>query len=608
MNNSSIPSIPSISAASVPTDVKRAFDALRSFFDGLQKEGIMTTADLIASGILNKDGSKPVNPQDVAAGTVPPAPENLTANGAFRTIILDWTNPPYKYFSHVEVWRSETDDINAALLVGTTTGSLYSDAPPVALTSKTYYYWVRIVSTANVAGPWNATSGTVGHTADDPGYVLELLNQRIQAGQLHSSLGTRIDKIEGHDSAIINLQNTASELVSSINTLQINYNTMLGSIQTQQSITSVTTGPVWSAGTQYYKGKVVQYANALYQATAAAPTVGIAPSSNLSQWKSVTNSLYGEYTVKIDNNGYVAGFGLANDGVTSQFLVRADVFAVGAPGVSGSYPFVVDTGTNQVVMDNALIKNLTSTNIKAGTINADLLNAANIRAAGWLKAGQLEVGEQIRSGNFINGVSGWAIDYLGNAQFNNVYARGNIEADRLKANVAMVKGTNIYDHAIDSRHIAENAVSSQGSTGDVTFNHVAWKTSETTYYVVARLAVDFSTNAYKPLVIYMSSRANQTPRELATVHGVIRLVANPNFYELNSSGGQALLGHPGNISVELALTSFTHDVDWATSLYLTYSRMGWSSFYLYVVVNATTGASATGYNITSSISLIGLKK
>jgi len=441
MNKSSIPSIPSIAAASVPTDVKRAFDQLRAFFDGLQKEGVMTTADLVASGILNKDGSKPVNPQDVAAGTVPPAPEGLTANGAFRTIVLNWTNPPYKYFSHVEVWRSEANNINAALLVGTTTGSLYSDAPPVALTSKTYYYWVRIVSTANVAGPWNATSGTPGHTANDPGYVLELLNQRIQAGQLHSSLSGPIAKIPVHETAITNLQTTSAGLAqqintvaavasgntaliqqeataranadtamaSNINTLQINYNNMLGSIQTQQSITSVTTGPSWSPGTQYYKGKVVQYAGALYQATAAAPTVGIAPSSNLSQWKSVTNSLYGEYTVKIDINGYVAGFGLANDGVTSQFLVRADIFAVGAPGVNGRYPFVIDTDTNQVVIDNALIKNLTSANIAAGTINADRINAANMLTAGWIKSGVQQVGNYIQSNNYVAGSAGWYI-------------------------------------------------------------------------------------------------------------------------------------------------------------------------------------------------------
>lgn len=55
---------------------------------------------------------------------------------------------------------------------------------------------------------------------------------------------------------------------------------------------------------------------------------------------------------------------------------------------------------------------------------------------------------QIRSANYVSGSSGWAIDYLGYAQFNNVYARGNIEASSLKVGTAMV----------DTLHIAGNAV------------------------------------------------------------------------------------------------------------------------------------------------------
>jgi len=126
---------------------------------------------------------------------------------------------------------------------------------------------------------------------------------------------------------------------------------------------------------------------------------------------------------------------------------------VGAPGYPAVIRLWLTPAPTRMVIDNALIKNLTSANIAAGTINADSLNATNVRAAGWLKAGQLEVGEQIRSGNFINGVSGWAIDYLGNAQFNNIYARGNIEADRLKANVAMVKEAHLEDdHNINSQN------------------------------------------------------------------------------------------------------------------------------------------------------------
>jgi len=46
--------------------------------------------------------------------------------------------------------------------------------------------------------------------------------------------------------------------------------------------------------------------------------------------------LRGQYTVKIDANGYVAGLGLAstatNGATVSDFIVRADCFSIANPG------------------------------------------------------------------------------------------------------------------------------------------------------------------------------------------------------------------------------------------------------------------------------------
>lgn len=54
--------------------------------------------------------------------------------------------------------------------------------------------------------------------------------------------------------------------------------------------------------------------------------------------KTVNDGLYAQYSVKIDNNGYVAGFGLSstlvNDTPFSQFLIRADRFSIINPSVS----------------------------------------------------------------------------------------------------------------------------------------------------------------------------------------------------------------------------------------------------------------------------------
>lgn len=89
----------------------------------------------------------------------------------------------------------------------------------------------------------------------------------------------------------------------------------------------------------------------------------------------LSNEVYGEYYVKIDVNGRVAGYGLANDATEgSLFLVKVDRFAVGAPGAASSYPFIVSGGqvymTSAYIQDatiqNAKIANLTLTNGKIG--------------------------------------------------------------------------------------------------------------------------------------------------------------------------------------------------------------------------------------------------
>lgn len=61
-------------------------------------------------------------------------------------------------------------------------------------------------------------------------------------------------------------------------------------------------------------------------------------------------NIFGKYSVKIDANGYVSGFGLisaANNSTPfSEFIIRADRFAIGSPtgsGISPRIPFIVLT-------------------------------------------------------------------------------------------------------------------------------------------------------------------------------------------------------------------------------------------------------------------------
>jgi len=127
--------------------------------------------------------------------TLPPAPTGFSVDGAFNNILLDWDDPTDAYSNHsyTEIWRSGENNLGTAVLVGQAPGAVYAD--PVA-TSTTFYYWIRFVSRANVVGPYNSLIGTVGQTALDPAYALEVLTGAITETQLFSSLGARINLID----------------------------------------------------------------------------------------------------------------------------------------------------------------------------------------------------------------------------------------------------------------------------------------------------------------------------------------------------------------------------------------------------------------------------
>ena len=115
--------------------------------------------------------------------------------------------------------------------------------------------------------------------------------------------------------------------------------------------------------------------------------------ASISTQQTAVNGLEAQYTVKIDNNGAVAGFGLASTttgsgNITSEFIVNADRFAImrgGSDSTAGVVPFAVqasevtingETVPVGVYMDTAFIKNGTITNAKIGSLTADKITAS----------------------------------------------------------------------------------------------------------------------------------------------------------------------------------------------------------------------------------------
>ena len=162
-----------------------------------------------------------------------------------------------------------------------------------------------------------------------------------------------------------------------------------------------------------------------------------------------TGALFGQFTVKVDINGYVSGFGLASTSTGaapfSSFVVRADSFAVGSPtgpGIAQIVPFMVRTTAGSVngvayppgvYIDAAYILDLTAAIARLGNAWIDDAKIANLSAAK-LTAGSGVIGGDLKSSNYVNNVSGWIVRPNGYAEFDFGMIRSQLVAGQIAAN------------------------------------------------------------------------------------------------------------------------------------------------------------------------------
>lgn len=103
--------------------------------------------------------------------------------------------------------------------------------------------------------------------------------------------------------------------------------------------------------------------------------------------KSTNDSLYAQYTVKIDNNGYVSGFGLASAPASgsgkpySDFMVRADRFSIVSPTVPTSQWSISGNLTHNGVTASVTLSSYTS-----GLAVNDVAVVSNVDEEEWNRA------------------------------------------------------------------------------------------------------------------------------------------------------------------------------------------------------------------------------
>lgn len=243
-------------------------DANVTFRDLVDSGAVVTRSGWTPSSALtpvqppwaNPDGYDPT--QDF---TAPMKPEGFTATGLFASISLEWSGAGYRNHAYTEVWRSDTNEIGDAVLIGTTEASLYLDQLGSAATR---YYWIRFVSQANVFGPYNAVAGTAATTQSDSSLVLGSLSGQIREEHLYSSLSSRIDLIDAPAS-------TANSVNARIAVVQGQVNDLLNI-------------PAWDSALTYAADAQVTYDGGLYLALQA--STNVLP-TNTAYWQRI-----GDYT------------------------------------------------------------------------------------------------------------------------------------------------------------------------------------------------------------------------------------------------------------------------------------------------------------------------
>ncbi|HQO61554.1 MAG TPA: hypothetical protein PLT33_11860 [Deltaproteobacteria bacterium] len=229
----------------------------------------------------------------------------------------------------------------------------------------------------------------------------------------------------------------------------------------------------WATAISQMQTTVTEHGNTLSalssQTTQIATTVG-EHTTAIEQNALSIDGIEGEYTIKIDANGKVAGIGLVNGPTGSEFAIRADKFYIVYPEGDGSVsiiPFIIGmvNGTSTVGINGALIVDGTilARMIAANQITAEHINVVNLAAIsadlGSITAGQINIG----SGVFRVYSTGQA--YFGNCDLQSTNYQAGVSGWRLTrtgqiflTNLQCVAAQNIADGAVTGPKIGEAAV------------------------------------------------------------------------------------------------------------------------------------------------------
>ena len=338
--------------------------------------------------------------------------QGIEIDSGLRQAFFKCAMPSEEDFAGIVIWVSEnqavpTTDANKAYDGAETFVSVTKCNGKDLQQGKTYY--LRAAGYDSFGKDGMHVSNSIAFTVTDVSVT------DLAESNLNKALRDKIALIDGNGAGSVNerIKNADEDrkrdiqaISSRLDTAQQSVTETKATVQVVQNTLTQATGDIKSLGERITTAQSTADGN---KATVQAHARSI-------------NGLEAQYTVKVDVNGKVAGYGLAttpkNGTPESKFIVNADRFGIGAPGKADVFPFTVDTQQNRVGVNGELVVNGKAIvdRLNAGDIHGDKITA-NTLNANRLKAGSVTARE-MAAGSI-------TADKL---------AAGSITADKLAAN------------------------------------------------------------------------------------------------------------------------------------------------------------------------------
>jgi hypothetical protein len=310
----------------------------------------------------------------------------------FTGLALGWSEALYVNHKLTEVWRSTVDDISTASMYTTTGGS---GVITVVDFNTEYYHWIRFVSYANVIGPWHDTSGLLVVSSGSPANMLSILEGQITESKLHGDLTTKIARVGDVESDLNSeVQNRTIAILNEI----ANRTNAIDTAIVQEVSDREASISQWAAAEVDDRNAVVATESvARINADGALAlditTLNTTVGDRSASVQTIAESLDGvsaQYTVKVDSNGRVGGYGIAanpvniddpDQGTIIDFQVVADRFSVWDPT---SNQFVIGTSNNNFFVKGVVTVQPGSNVAVGADVTQTALNGSTTMGAGTL--------------------------------------------------------------------------------------------------------------------------------------------------------------------------------------------------------------------------------